>query len=103
MSMALRCRHPNLLQFISATNDDGSALFVMELFDTDVRNVLSQRSLHHEELLCLALDVAVALNYLHLIKPFPIIHRDMCCYGDGMTGGEKSCSIMVLLISCVST
>ena len=48
MSMALRCRHPNLLQFISARNDDGSALFVMKLFDTDVRNVLSQRSLHHE-------------------------------------------------------
>ena len=58
-------------------NDSGSALFVRELFDTDVRKVLSQRSLHHEELVCIALDVAVALNYLHLIKPFPIIHRDI--------------------------
>ena len=77
MSMASRCRHPNLLQFMGATNDDGNALFVTELLDTDLRKVLSQRSLDHEELVCLALDVAMALNYLHLKKPFPIIHRDI--------------------------
>ena len=77
MSISSRCRHPNLLQFIGATNDDGSPLFVTELLDTDLRKVLSQRSLHHEEIVCLALDVATALNYLHLNKPFPIIHRDI--------------------------
>ncbi|XP_067050168.1 dual specificity protein kinase shkC-like isoform X1 [Acropora muricata] len=77
MSIASRCRHPNLLKFIGATNDDGSPLFVTELLDTDLRKVLSQRSLHHEEIVCLALDVAIALNYLHLKKPFPIIHRDI--------------------------
>ena len=77
MSMASRCRHPNLLQFMGATNDDGSPLFVTELLDTDVRKVLSQRSLHHKEIVCLALDVAIALNYMHLNKPFPIIHRDI--------------------------
>ena len=77
MSMASRCRHPNLLQFMGATNDDGNALFVTELLDTDLRKVLSQRSLHPKELVCLALDVAIALNYLHLKKPFPIIHRDI--------------------------
>ena len=93
MSMGLRCQHPNLLQFISATNDDRSALFVTELLDTDVRKVLSQRSLHHKELVCLALDVAVELNYLHLIKPFPIIHRDMCCYGDSKWSFKPEVSI----------
>ena len=77
MSMASRCRHPNLLQFMGATNDDGNALFVTELLDTDLRKVLSQRSLHPEEIVCLALDVAIALNYLHLKKPFPIIYRDI--------------------------
>ena len=77
MSIASRCRHPNLLQFMGATNDDGSPLFVTELLDTDVRKVLCQRCLHHEEIVCLALDVAIALNYLHLNKPFPIIHRDI--------------------------
>ena len=77
MSIASRCRHPNLLQFMGATNDDGNPLFVTEVLDTDLRKVLSQRSLHHEEIVCLALDVAMALNYLHLKKPFPIIHRDI--------------------------
>lgn len=77
MSIASRCRHPHLLQFIGATNDDGSPLFVTELLDTDLRNVLTQRALHQEEIICLALDVARGLNYLHLNKPFPIMHRDI--------------------------
>ena len=77
MSIASRCRHPHLLQFIGATNNDGSPLFITELLDTDLRNVLTQRSLHLEEVVCIALDVAKALNYLHLEKPSPIIHRDI--------------------------
>ena len=78
MSIASRCRHPNLLQFVGATdNYDESPLFVTELLDTDLRKVLSQRSLHHKEIVCLALDVAIALNYLHLNKPVAIIHRDI--------------------------
>ncbi|XP_015748618.1 PREDICTED: dual specificity protein kinase shkC-like isoform X2 [Acropora digitifera] len=77
MSIASRCRHPNLLHFMGATNNDGRPLFVTELLDTDLRKVLSQCSLHLEEIMCLALDVATALNYLHLNKPFPIIHRDI--------------------------
>lgn len=77
MSIASRCRHPHLLQFIGATNDDGSPLFITELLDTDLRNILTQRALHQEEIVCLALDVSRGLNYLHLNKPFPIIHRDI--------------------------
>lgn len=77
MSIASRCRHPCLLQFIGATNDDGIPLFITELLDTDLRAVLSRRSLHQEEIISIALDVARALNYLHLSKPFPIIHRDI--------------------------
>ena len=77
MSIASRCRHPNLLQFIGATNDDGSPLFITELLDTDLRKILSRRALLQEEIVCIALDVARALNYLHLNKPFPIIHRDI--------------------------
>ena len=77
MSIASRCRHPHLLQFIGATNDDDSPLFITELLDTDLRDVLRQRPLLHEQVVCIALDVAKALNYLHLIKPSPIIHRDI--------------------------
>ena len=77
MTIASLCRHPNLLQFIGATNDNGEPLFVTELLDTSLRHVLSQRALTHEETLCLALDIAKGLNYLHLKKPRPIIHRDI--------------------------
>lgn len=77
MNMAARCRHPNLLQFIGATNEDGSPLFVTELLDTSLRHILHQRSLSQEEIVVLALDIAKALNYLHLNKPRPIMHRDI--------------------------
>ncbi|KAJ7374740.1 hypothetical protein OS493_005087 [Desmophyllum pertusum] len=77
MSIASCCRHPNLLQFIGATNDDGSPLFVTELLDTSLRYVLTRRALKHDEIVSLALDVAKGLNYLHLNKPLPIIHRDI--------------------------
>ena len=77
MSIASLCRHPNLLQFIGATNDDGDPLFVTELLDTSLRHVLAQRALSHEETVRLALDIAKALNYLHLKKPSPIMHRDV--------------------------
>ena len=77
MSIASRCRHPNLLQFIGATKDGGSPLFVSELLDTSLRHVLQQRALNHEEIVCLSLDIAKGLNYLHLCKPVPIMHRDI--------------------------
>ena len=77
MSIASRCRHPNLLQFIGATNDDGSPLFVSELLDTSLRHVFHQRALNRVEILSLALDIAKGLNYLHLCKPSPIMHRDI--------------------------
>lgn len=77
MQMAARCRHPNLLQFIGATNDDDLPLLVTELLDTNLRAVLGQRSLCQDEVLTISIDVSKALNYLHLNKPFPIIHRDI--------------------------
>ena len=77
MSIASRCRHPNLLQFIGATNDEESPLFVTELLDTSLRHVLHQRTLNHSEIVILALDVSKGLNYLHLSTPLPIMHRDI--------------------------
>ena len=77
MSIASSCHHPNLLLFVGATNDDGSPLFVTELLDTSLREVLCQRTLKEYEIVSLALDVAKGLSYLHLKKPLPIIHRDI--------------------------
>ena len=77
MSIASKCRHPCLLQFIGATNDEGSPLFVTELMETSLRKLLEQRSLSIAEVAVISLDVARALNYLHQKKPRPIIHRDI--------------------------
>ena len=77
MNIASRCRHPCLLQFIGATNDDGSALFVTELMESSLRKLLEQRSLSRAEVAVISLDVARALNYLHQQKPRPVIHRDI--------------------------
>ena len=77
MDIASRCRHPCLLQFIGATNEGGSPLFVAELLESSLRALLNQRSLSTIEISVISLDVARALNYLHLKKPSPIIHRDI--------------------------
>ena len=77
MSIASKCRHPCLLQFIGATNDEGSPLFVTELLESSLRKLLEQRSVSTTEVAVISLDVARALNYLHQKKPRPIIHRDI--------------------------
>eukprot|EP00795_Rhopilema_esculentum_P017603 gene17603-9244_t len=77
MTIASRCRHPCLLQFIGATCDDGTPLFVSELLETDLRSHLSQNALRPTEVVAVGLDIALALNYLHKQKPLPIIHRDI--------------------------
>ena len=77
MDIASRCRHPCLLQFIGATNDEGNPLFVTELMETSLRTLLEQRALSEAEMSFISLDVARALNYLHQKQPSPIIHRDV--------------------------
>ena len=77
MNIASKCRHPCLLQFIGATNEGESPLFVTELMESSLRALLKQQSLSTTEISVISLDVARALNYLHLKKPSPIIHRDI--------------------------
>ena len=77
IKIASICRHPCLLQFIGATNDEGNPLFVTELMESSLRVLLEQRSLSKTEVSVISLDVARALNYLHQKKPSPIIHRDI--------------------------
>ena len=77
MNIASKCRHPHLLQFIGATNDEGSPLFVTELMEKSLRALLEQQQLSETEIAAISLDIALALNYLHQKKPEPIIHRDV--------------------------
>ena len=77
MNIAAKCRHPHLLQFIGATKDEGTPLFVTELMEKSLRTLLDQRQLSETEIRTISLDVARAINYLHQKKPEPIIHRDV--------------------------
>ena len=77
MNIASRCRHPCLLQFIGATNDEGSPLFVTELMESSLRALLELQPLSATDVSIILLDIAQALNYLHKSKPSPIIHRDI--------------------------
>ena len=77
MNIASECRHPHLLQFIGATKDEGTPLFVTELMEKSLRTLLEQRQLSETEVAVISLDVALALNYLHQKKPESIIHRDV--------------------------
>ncbi|XP_019857345.1 PREDICTED: probable serine/threonine-protein kinase drkD [Amphimedon queenslandica] len=76
MSIASRVRHPNLVQFIGATTV-GSPLILTELMSTSLNQELRRNRLTNQKILSIAQDVALGLNYLHLFKPQPIIHRDV--------------------------
>jgi serine/threonine protein kinase len=78
MEISSKVRHPNLVQFIGATRE-GTPIILSELMSTSLRqqleiNVLLQSE---NEILNISHDVCCALNYLHLFKPHPILHRDV--------------------------
>ena len=76
MNIASKIRHPNLLQFIGATTE-GNPIILTELMPTSLRKELETGGLAYPAILSISLDVACALNYLHLFKPHPILHRDV--------------------------
>ena len=76
MSIASRVRHPNLVQFIGATKV-GNPLILTELMSTSLHTEIRNIQLTKQQILSIAQDVALGLNYLHLFKPQPIIHRDV--------------------------
>ena len=76
MTMAARCRHPNLLQFIGATNE-GVPLIVTEIMHTSLRKKLERGEVSGEHIINISIGVACGLNYLHKTTPSPILHRDV--------------------------
>ena len=76
MSIAARVRHPNLVQFIGAMME-GEPIILTELMATSLRAVLERRPFNPAQITSISLDVAKALNYLHLMHPDSIIHRDI--------------------------
>ncbi len=77
MQMAARLRHPNLVLFIGATLE-GDMMILMELLPTSLRRQIEADEYITPELVkYISLDIVKALNYLHKMKPDPMIHRDI--------------------------
>ncbi len=77
MQMAARLRHPNLVQFIGATVK-GDMMILMELMPTSLRRQIETDEYFPPKLVKqVSLDIVKALNYLHQMKPDPMIHRDI--------------------------
>ena len=76
MNMAARLRHPNLVQFIGATLE-GEMIILTELMHSSLRRVLEQGGISREHTVSISVQVCQALNYLHLMQPDPVIHRDI--------------------------
>ena len=78
MEIASQLRHPNLVQFIGATKE-GDPIIITELMSTSLHKELERGSnLTKLAILAISHDIACGLNYLHLWKPHPILHRDVC-------------------------
>ena len=79
MNMASRVHHPNLVQFIGASMDE-EMVILMDLMPISLRQHLTSNAPAIPSAafrISVSLDVARALNYLHLMQPHPIIHRDI--------------------------
>ena len=87
MEIAARVRHPNLLQFIGATRV-GTPIILSELMPTNLRKELETGPLPYHGVLTISQDIACGLNYLHLFKPDPILHRDVSTANILLTRGD---------------
>ena len=87
MEIAARIRHPNLLQFIAATQV-GTPIILSELMPTSLRKELEAGPLSYLAVLTISEDIACGLNYLHLFKPDPILHRDVSTANVLLTYGQ---------------
>ena len=78
MEIASRLCHPNLVQFVGATRE-GAPIIISELMSTSLHKELQQSGsgLDRPTVVNISRDVACALNYLHLWRPHPILHRDI--------------------------
>lgn len=72
--MAARIRHPNLVQFIGTCMEGGVTVMISELLLACLREEL-EWEMKPSQRLSIAQDVARALNYLHLMRPDPIVHH----------------------------
>ncbi|KAL5466916.1 hypothetical protein EMCRGX_G031078 [Ephydatia muelleri] len=85
MDIAARVRHPNLLLFIGASLDDNKPVILTELMPANLRDIIEapRKAFPQGHVTSVATDVACGLNYLHLMRPDPIIPSRLMTMGPG--------------------
>ena len=76
MDMAAKVCHPNLVQFSGASMDQ-EMVILMELITTSLRQNIKVNPPSLLFSTAVSLDVAKALNYVHLMQPEAILQRDI--------------------------
>ena len=79
INMAASVQHPNIVQFIGASLDYNKPVILIELIPINLRSIIETpgRTFTRGHVISVSTDVARGLNYLHLMRPDPIIHRDV--------------------------
>ena len=74
-------QHPNIVQYLATVTDSQSPwpALLMELMDESLTKFLGRSTgpLPYHSQLNICYDVALALSYLHSLRPNAIIHRDL--------------------------
>ena len=76
MDMAAKIRHPNLVPFIGAVLE-GEPIMITELMPFNLKTVLEKSELPYHHIVSIASDIAKGLNFIHTMKPDPLVHGDL--------------------------
>ena len=78
MDIAASVHHPNLVQFFGHSEHDSRLLIITELMDMTLSDAITKKMIiPRNEVVSLMCEIAGALQYLHTLKPHPVIHRDV--------------------------
>lgn len=80
LSLLLKLRHPNVVQFLGAVTQTSPMMIVTEYLpggNLKAYMEARERRLDTMKAVTFALDIGRGLNYLHELKPYSIIHRDL--------------------------
>ena len=77
MEKFFRLHHPRLVQFIGATVE-GDKMILTELMTTSLKKQLQEEKYFQPKIVkSIGLDMAQGLNFLHQVKPDPVIHGNI--------------------------
>ena len=76
LEKAAQLRHPNLVSFMGAVLDR-EPVIITELMPCSLRTVLEKNPLTYYQLADVSLGVTKALEYLHSVKPEPVLHGEL--------------------------